>query len=209
MILGVVMTTIMQIFHKLISKETDVPVTVTVISRTLIMFLGSLIIGAIFVGINPFKLSKRKCYLLSHRGLWGSISFSLEVTAIFLMPVGTAMVLISTQPIFCNILAAGLLNEKVKQLDVLALISSTFGVIMIVKTQWVLKVFDHLDDYQHYENHHKKEFPFFELGICLAVISAISSAYSYVWLRRIGKSVHSSVKPMMFGLINFILMSIF
>ena len=65
------------------------------------------------------------------RSLFGSMAFLFEFSAIYLMPISLAIVLVYTQPIFTSILGFIFQNEKLSKYDILGLIFSLFGVFII------------------------------------------------------------------------------
>ena len=59
------------------------------------------------------------------------MAFLFEFSAIYLMPISLAIVLVYTQPIFTSILGFIFQNEKLSKYDILGLIFSLFGVFII------------------------------------------------------------------------------
>jgi drug/metabolite transporter (DMT)-like permease len=141
MIFGVFMMSMMQIFNKMVSKFTTISILKVVMARSIVLIIGATGHSVLVARNNPFKQSRRNCYFLFHRGFWGTFVYTLEVTSVFLMPVSTAIVLISMQPIFTNILGHFMLGEKMRLLDVMAIFASTLGVILIASPEWFLKIF--------------------------------------------------------------------
>ena len=110
--------------------------------RTSFMVIGSFLYAYFIDNLNPFSIRDQQLiYLLIQRGAWGSISYSLEVLSIFLMPISMSVVLLQTQPIFSSLLSHFIMGERVSKLTILTIISSTFGVIMIANPQLIINLF--------------------------------------------------------------------
>ena len=82
---------------------------------------------------TPPTLSGGKWYLLIVRGLFGFSAMILFFYTITTIPLGEAITLNKTSPLFVTILAFYLLNEKLSKRTVLALLIGFLGVVFIVK----------------------------------------------------------------------------
>lgn len=55
----------------------------------------------------------------------------------------------------------------------------------------------------------KKNYPYYEMGVGAALMSGFLSGYAMIWMRRIGRTIHSSVKPLYLGLYTFVIVGTF
>ena len=78
-------------------------------------------------------LSGGKFYMLITRGVFGFLAMILYFYTITVIPLGEAITLNKTSPLFVTILAYYLLKEHLSLRTILALLIGFFGVILIVK----------------------------------------------------------------------------
>jgi drug/metabolite transporter (DMT)-like permease len=93
---------------------------------------------------TPLKLSGGKFPLLFMRGLFGFSAMILFFYTISTIPLGEAITLNKTSPLFVSILAYYLLNEHMSKKAILALLVGFFGIILITKP------FDMNISYEHF-----------------------------------------------------------
>lgn len=101
-----------------------------------IVFFRNLIgIGLILYALKhtPPTLSGGKWYLLITRGVFGFSAMILFFYTIATIPLGEAITLNKTSPLFVTILAYYLLKEKLNKTTLVALLIGFLGVILIVK----------------------------------------------------------------------------
>jgi len=79
------------------------------------------------------KLSGGKFYMLLSRGLYGFLAMILFFYTITVIPLGEAITLNKTSPLFVSILAYYLLKEHLSLNTIIALIVGFLGIILIVK----------------------------------------------------------------------------
>jgi len=79
------------------------------------------------------KLSGGKFYMLLSRGLYGFLAMILFFYTITVIPLGEAITLNKTSPLFVSILAYYLLKEHLNLNTIFALIIGFLGIILIVK----------------------------------------------------------------------------
>ncbi|MEA3522364.1 MAG: DMT family transporter [Campylobacterota bacterium] len=95
------------------------------------------IIGAVFILVmlhhTPTKLPGGKPHLLILRGLFGFSAMILFFYTITTIPLGEAITLNKTSPLFVAILAFFLLNEKLNLSSILALIIGFIGILLITQ----------------------------------------------------------------------------
>jgi len=106
------------------------------ISALEIVFFRNLIgIGLILYALKHTapKLSGGKFYMLLSRGLYGFLAMILFFYTITVIPLGEAITLNKTSPLFVSILAYYLLKEHLSLNTVFALIIGFLGIILIVK----------------------------------------------------------------------------
>ncbi|NER13435.1 EamA family transporter [Leptobacterium flavescens] len=133
--------------------------------------VGSLVFtfGYLFRYKVPLLGNNRKLLLV--RGLVGVTAMSLFFMAVHYMPIGSAVALRYTSPIFAAIFAVLLLRETIKPLQWLFFAIAFAGVL-------VLKGFNG---------------EISTIGIVLGLISALFSGFVYIIIRRLGKAEHPVV----------------
>jgi len=82
---------------------------------------------------TPPKLTGGKWYLLITRGILGFSAMILFFYTITVIPLGEAITLNKTSPLFVTILAYYLLKEQLSQTTLFALLIGFLGVVLIVK----------------------------------------------------------------------------
>jgi len=93
---------------------------------------------------TPLKLSGGKFHLLFMRGLFGFSAMILFFYTISTIPLGEAITLNKTSPLFVSVLAYYLLHEHMSKKAILALLVGFFGIILITKP------FDMNISYEHF-----------------------------------------------------------
>ena len=93
---------------------------------------------------TPPKLNGGKWHLLITRGLFGFFAMILFFYTITTIPLGEAITLNKTSPLFVTLLAYYLLKEHLSKTTLLALLIGFLGVILIVKP------FDMSISYEHF-----------------------------------------------------------
>jgi len=94
--------------------------------------------------IRPPKLTGGKFHLLFLRGLFGFMAMILFFYTITTIPLGEAITLNKTSPLFVTILAFFLLHEKVNFKIIFAILIGFFGVILIAKPFGMVISFEHI-----------------------------------------------------------------
>ena len=92
---------------------------------------------------TPPKLTKGKLHLLITRGIFGFIAMILFFYTITTIPLGEAITLNKTSPLFGTILAFYFLKERLNKTTLLALLIGFVGIIMITKPMGMSVSYDH------------------------------------------------------------------
>jgi len=93
--------------------------------------------------IRPPKLSGGKIHILFMRGFFGFCAMILFFYTITIIPLGEAITLNKTSPLFVSILAFYLLGEHLSKRAILALLVGFFGIILITKPFGVVISYEH------------------------------------------------------------------
>lgn len=93
--------------------------------------------------ISPPKLSGGKIHLLFMRGFLGFVAMILFFYTITVIPLGEAITLNKTSPLFVSILAFYLLGEHLSKKAILALLIGFLGIILITKPFGVAITYEH------------------------------------------------------------------
>jgi len=83
--------------------------------------------------IKPPSLKGGKFHMLFLRGFLGFVAMILFFYTITVIPLGEAITLNKTSPLFVSILAYYLLNEHLSKRTILALLIGFFGIVLITK----------------------------------------------------------------------------
>ncbi|XP_036936827.1 solute carrier family 35 member G1 [Acanthopagrus latus] len=136
---------------------------------------------------------KRK-YLV-FRGFVGSNAMILLFYAVQQMPLADATVIMFSNPVFTSLLAWIFLKERCTIWDLVFMVFTLTGVILIARPPFIFG--DHLRGIEgNYTNHIK--------GTIAAFAGAVGAAFTYVVLRKIGKSVHYYLSVWYYAVIGFI-----
>ncbi len=111
-----------------------------------IVFFRNLI-GAIFILLmlrhTPTQLPGGKLHLLVLRGLFGFSAMILFFYTITVIPLGEAITLNKTSPLFVAILAFFLLNEKLNLSSIVVLFIGFIGILFITKPYGLIISYEH------------------------------------------------------------------
>jgi len=119
--------------------------------------------------IKPPTLSGRKIHLLFMRGIFGFTAMILFFYTITVIPLGEAITLNKTSPLFVSILAFYLLGENLSKRAILALLIGLGGIILITKP------FDMSMSYEH----------------VLGIFGGLFAALAYATIKKI-KNIYDS-----------------
>ncbi|MBT5934002.1 MAG: DMT family transporter [Sulfurimonas sp.] len=111
-----------------------------------IVFFRNIIgVGLILYALKhtPPTLSGGKWYLLITRGVFGFSAMILFFYTIATIPLGEAITLNKTSPLFVSILAYYLLKEKLNKTTLVALLIGFLGVVFIVKPMGMSISYEH------------------------------------------------------------------
>ncbi|XP_038591521.1 solute carrier family 35 member G1 [Micropterus salmoides] len=136
---------------------------------------------------------KRKYLVL--RGFIGSNAMILLFYAVQQMPLADATVIMFSNPVFTSLLAWVFLKERCTIWDCVFTVFTLTGVILIARPPFLFG--EHLHGIEgDYTNHIK--------GTIAAFAGAIGAAFTFVVLRKIGKSVHYYLSVWYYAVIGFI-----
>lgn len=133
--------------------------------------IGSLFFTIPFLLRNKISMLGNKKLLLVLRSIFGVISMTLFFLSLKFIPMGSAVSIRYTAPIFAAVLALFLLKENVKKLQWLCFFIAFLGVIF-------LKGFDAQAS---------------NIGLVYAIISAVFSGLVFITIRKINTNDHPMV----------------
>lgn len=140
-----------------------------------------ILIPLMLLNRSPFR-GKSCPKLLILRGLTGFIALALHFQAIKLLPLGTAMLLNSTAPLFVSVLAIVYLKEKPEKITFLILLLSFLGLYLLADVA-----------------------QFFSWkGFVLGVVSGFFAAVAYTSIRAIGHQEKSLTIMFYFAFISLL-----
>ncbi|KAG7506631.1 solute carrier family 35 member G1 [Solea senegalensis] len=136
----------------------------------------------------------KRIYLVL-RGFIGSNAMILLYYAVQQMPLADATVIMFSNPVFTSLLAWIFLKEKCTIWDCVFTVFTITGVILIARPPFLFG--DHLRGIEgNYWNHIK--------GTIAAFAGAVAAAFTFVVLRKMGKSVHYYLSVWYYAVIGFI-----
>ncbi|KAH1167862.1 solute carrier family 35 member G1 [Mauremys mutica] len=138
---------------------------------------------------------KGKRVFLFFRGFLGSGAMILLYYAFQVMPLADATVITFSSPVFTSLLAWIFLKEKYSLWDLLFTLFTITGVVLIARPPFLFgSSISGIEG--SYTNHLK--------GTIAAIISAVSTALTFVILRKMGKSVHYFLSIWYYAVIGLI-----
>ncbi|XP_073541366.1 solute carrier family 35 member G1 isoform X1 [Phyllobates terribilis] len=150
-------------------------------------------------GLIYFKLGflgpKDQRIFLFLRGLLGSSAMILLYYAVQSMPLADATVIMFSSPAFTSIFACIFLKEKCSIWDILFMLFTLVGVILIARPPFLFG--SNSDDFEGDYSSHMK-------GTIAAVAGAIGASLTIVVLRKMGKSVHYFLSIWYYAIIGLI-----
>ncbi|XP_040885536.1 solute carrier family 35 member G1 [Toxotes jaculatrix] len=136
----------------------------------------------------------KRIYLVL-RGFIGSNAMILLFYAVQQMPLADATVIMFSNPVFTSLLAWIFLKERCTIWDCVFTVFTLTGVILIARPPFLFG--DHLGGIEgNYTNHIK--------GTIAAFAGAIAAAFTFVVLRKMGKSVHYYLSVWYYAVIGLI-----
>nr|XP_046233139.1 solute carrier family 35 member G1 [Scatophagus argus] len=136
----------------------------------------------------------KRIYLVL-RGFIGSNAMILLYYAVQQMPLADATVIMFSNPVFTSLLAWIFLKEKCTIWDCVFMVFTLAGVILIARPPFIFG--KHLGGIEgDYKNHIK--------GTIASFAGAIAAAFTFVVLRKIGKSAHYYLSVWYYAVIGFI-----
>ncbi|XP_054166198.1 solute carrier family 35 member G1-like [Oppia nitens] len=114
---------------------------------------------------------------LGLRCISGTTSLVTLYIAYRMMPLSDATTIYMASPVFTTIFAYLLLKERVTLIQAITGIVNIVGVVIIAKPEFLFGADDNKDDDVKYDKR--------VIGIILSIVSAISTAYSFINLRKL------------------------
>jgi drug/metabolite transporter (DMT)-like permease len=133
-------------------------------------------------GVNPWGNNKK---WLVVRGFTGFMALSCFYYGVTHLPLADATLIMYSNPVFTALLAAVFLGERLTKVDLLGVVLSLGGVVLIAQPSFIFGGASRLDP--------------FDVGVALA--GAIFAAISYVIVRKLRESEHALVVVFYFPLI--------
>ncbi|KAH3745311.1 solute carrier family 35 member G1 [Pelomyxa schiedti] len=152
---------------------------VCVFTRGIVQTTFTLICLA-FLRISP--LGPRKYWFpLALRGFFGALGLSGYFVSISFLPLSDAVVINLTTAIFTALWAFVLLKEKIGIIEVLAMILSLIGVVLIVRPPVIFRTAENTDVVQRL------------IGASVGLLSAILMALAFALTRKVAHAAHQLV----------------
>ncbi|CAO3608053.1 unnamed protein product [Cunninghamella blakesleeana] len=174
----------------------------TIVFSRLVIQLNLSLIACAFLKINPLGKHGIRLWLLQ-RAFIVSIGLTLFFYSLTMLSLFTATVLFFLGPIFVTILSAIVFEENFNNTEVLYTILSIVGILFVTKPGLIFTYNDNnntislLNYTISSTNHFITQF-----GIGSALLGALTSAMSFITVRKIGKGVHFLVHSVYFGAVS-------
>lgn len=136
-------------------------------------------------GVSPWG-TRDKRGLLILRGVVGFLALSCFYHSIVHLPLADATVIQYTNPVFAGLLAVPFLGERLRRREVVSVVVSMAGVVMVTRPSFLFGDGHALDPVT--------------VGIGLA--GALCSATAYITVRKLGATEHPSVIVFYFSLVS-------
>ena len=157
-----------------------------------LMMVVLLSLSAKFYKKDIFAIAKRAQFDLFCRALWGFFSDVLLFVAFQYTAYSKAFCLFFTCPLMCPFLARCIIGEAIKLWDIVAIVLSFIGMLMLVQPfgggQPAQEVLDGVTT----ESEPSTDL----LGCSIALLAALFAALAVVYLRKLADQVHFTVVPM-------------
>lgn len=136
-------------------------------------------------GVSPWGTpGKRR--LLTVRGVFGFMALSAFYHSIVNLPLADATVIQYTNPVWAGVLAVPLLGERLRRREVLSVVVSMAGVLVMMRPSFLFGGGTVLDP----------------VTVGIGLFGAACSAMAYVTVRKLGATEHPSVIVFYFSLIS-------
>lgn len=139
------------------------------------------------LGVSPWGQQR---ILLIARGVVGFIALSGFYYSVVHMSLANATVVQYTNPIFAALFAVPVLRERIAARDLIALLVSIFGVLLIAQPSFLF----------HGGDGDKNLLP-----VAIGLVGAVGSGAAYVLVRKLSKIEHPMVIVFYFALVSVIL----
>lgn len=102
---------------------------------------------------------------------------------------------------FTLVLSNVITGEKITKINVLSILCSVTGIVLISNPQLGYYMLGQVPLENHQSQKDLKEYPYFTVGVFVALFSSFCSASGYISLRRLGESEgHPTLGPIYCGL---------
>jgi drug/metabolite transporter (DMT)-like permease len=135
-------------------------------------------------GVSPWGTRRG---LLTLRGVFGFLALSCFYHSLTHLPIADATVIQYTNPVYAGLLAVPLLGERLRRREVLSVLASMVGVVLVMRPAFLFGGSAHA-------------LPPLTVGIGL--LGAMCSSAAYITVRKLGKTEHPSVIIAYFSIIS-------
>ena len=135
------------------------------------------------LGLSPWGNNRK---LLLARGFCGFMGLSCYFYAISHLPLADATVIQFCNPMLTAVIAAVVLGERLRAIDIAATVASVVGIVLVAQPTFLFESARSLDP--------------FAVGV--AITGALFSAFAYVIIRQLGKTEHHIIIVFYFPLIT-------
>jgi drug/metabolite transporter (DMT)-like permease len=127
--------------------------------------------------------------LLALRGVFGFLALSCFYHSLTHLPIADATVIQYTNPVYAGLLAVPLLGERLRRREVLSVLASMFGVLLVMRPAVLFGGSAHA-------------LP--PVTVMIGLAGALCSAAAYVTVRKLGATEHPAVIISYFSVISVI-----
>jgi drug/metabolite transporter (DMT)-like permease len=136
-------------------------------------------------GVSPWGTPGKRGLLIL-RGTVGFLALSAFYHSIVHLPLADATVIQYTNPVFAGLLAVPMLGERLRRREVLSVVVSMIGVVVMMRPSILFGGGNALDP----------------VTVAIGMAGAMCSAMAYVTVRKLGATEHPSVIVFYFSLIS-------
>ena len=163
----------------------DLPSQEMVLARSIVTAILSAW-GVYHARVSPWGTQRK---MLVFRGIAGFLALSCFYHTLTNLPIADATVIQYTNPVYAGLLAVPLLGEKLRRREVLSVLASIVGVLLVTQPSFLFSGSPHA-------------LP--PMSVAIGLLGAMCSATAYITVRKLGATEHPAVIVGYFSLVSIV-----
>lgn len=136
--------------------------------------------------VSPWGTQRK---MLVFRGIAGFLALSCFYHTLTNLPIADATVIQYTNPVYAGLLAVPLLGERLRRREVLSVLASIVGVVLVTQPSFLFRESPHA-------------LP--PMSVVIGLLGAMCSATAYITVRKLGATEHPAVIVGYFSLVSIV-----